>query len=258
MKYLIFCILTLSILNAKAQRKISYDLVFDAGTVFSRSKPIIKSTSGYAVYDPNTGMITIVSGTSKPGNEYKNIISPKISLGVRANYTIKQNFKIYGGLSVSYVEAKRKNTMIISGFSFAYSYYQFPTTEIFKFYNLDIPLGASYIYNKWSFNVGIVPSVILNTKFSQKREDPVDPTEIQVMPYEPLHPLDPRPSPDNKTKSFISLSVSPMYQLNEKIKIGIEYNHGLNKSYSTDNFSSGFYQSMKTSTLGLKILYKLK
>lgn len=258
MKYIISFILAVSILSTKAQSKVSYDLIFDVGTVFSRSNPIIKKDPGYAVYDPNTGMITIVPGTSKPGNEYKNIISPKISLGARANYTLKENFKIYAGLSISYLEAKRKNTMIISGFSFINSYYQFPTTEVFKFYNLDIPFGASFTYNKWTFNAGITPSIIFTTKFSQHKEEPVDPTEIQILPYQPLHPLDPYPSPVNKTKSFISLSISPIYQLSSKLKIGIEYSHGLSKSYHTDDFSLDYYQSMKTSTLGLKILYTLK
>ncbi len=255
MKYLIFCILTLSVLNAKAQKKISYDLLFDAGIVFSKSNPVTKSTPGFALYDPNNGTITFIPGVIKTTNEYKNIITPKISLGARANYPLNQNFKIYAGLSFSYLKAKRKNTMFFPGFS-PNAIYEYTTIEIFNFYNLDIPLGATYIYNKWSLNFGITPSIILDSKLTQIKK-PVD-AEIEPVPPGPLHPLDPQPSPDNKTKSFISLSISPLYQLSERLKIGIEYNHGLTNSYSSDVYSTDVYQSMKTSTLGLKMLYKIK
>ena len=257
MKYLIFCLLVLSILNAKAQKKMSFDLQFDAGAVFSRSKPVIKYSPGAFGYDPNTGTTIYMPGTLRTTNEYKNILTPQFALGLKANYTIKQNFKVYAGLSFSYVEAKRKNTLIIPSPFNNNESFEFITNELLKFYNVNFPIGVTYIYDKWSLNFGITPSIILNSKFTEMKEKPADPPEIS--PWYPWtnDPTYPRPSSANKAKNYISLSISPLYQLNSKLKIGIEYNHGLTKSYYADDYSTEYYQSMKTSTLGLKILYKL-
>lgn len=257
MKYLISCVLSLSILNIKAQNKISFDVQFDAGTVFSLSKPLKQYSPAAILYDPNTGTSVHIPSTLRTTNEYKNILTPQFALGLKTNYTLKHNLKIFTGLSFSYIEAKRKNTLIIPNPFNNTTNFEFITTELLKFYNLDIPLGVTYIYNKWSFNVGITPSIILNSKFAEIKE-PADPQEIT--PYYPWtnDPTYPRPSTGNKAKNYISLLISPLYQLNSRLKIGIEYKHGLTRSYYTDDFSSEYYQSMKTSSLGLKILYKLK
>ena len=259
MKYLIFFVLPLSFLNAKAQNKFSFDVEFDAGTVFSRSKTVIKYSPGAFAYDPSTGTTVYMPGTLRTTNEYKNVLTPQFTLGVKANYTIKQNLKVYAGLSFSYVEAKRKNTLIIPNpFTNNTTNFEFITNESLKFYNVDIPVGVTYIYDKWSLNFGITPSIILNSKFTEMKEKPADPPEIS--PWYPWtnDPTYLRPSSANKAKNYISLSISPLYQLNSKLKIGIEYNHGLTKSYYADDYSSEYYQSMKTSTLGLKILYTFK
>jgi hypothetical protein len=256
MKYVIFCILTLSALGTIAQRKMSYDLLFDVSAVFGTSKPVIENRPGVALYDANTGMITYIPGSSRTSNEYKNIVSPKISLGARLNYTVKQNIEINAGVSVSFLQAKRENTFFFPGLG-PNSNFKYITTESIKFYNLDIPLGATYIYNKWSFNLGITPSIILHSKLTQVKKGSGEPQEVTpIFPWT-ANPQDPQPSPDNKIKSFISLSISPLYQLSNKLKIGLEYNHGLNESYAMEPYPWDVYQSMKTSTLGLKILYKL-
>ena len=259
MKFLIFCMLTLSIINTKAQNKISFDLQFDAGTVFSQSKHLKKYSSGAFLYDPNTGTTVYIPGTYRNTNEYKNVLTPHFTLGAKANYTLKENFKIYAGLTFGYIEAKRKNTLIIpSPFPNNPGNFEFVTIESLKFYNLNIPLGVTYIYNKWSLDFGITPSIILNSKFTEMEEKPEDPPEISPSYPWTNDPTYTRPSSNNKAKNYISLSISPLYQLNDKLKIGVEYSHGLTRSYYADDYSSEYYQSMKTSTLGVKMLYKLK
>jgi hypothetical protein len=255
MRYFISIILALSILNVKAQKKISFDLLFDAGTVFSQSKPVVKYSPGYISYDPNTGVSTYIPGTSKAINKYKNIITPKISLGCNANYSLRENFKAYGGLCFSYLNAKRKNIVALAIPFSPSQNFEYITEEIFNFYNVDIPLGVTYTKEKWSFNLCILSSIILSSNFASiiKTSNP----EIQPLPPATLNPLDPQPTSDNKTKKFVSLSISPLYQLSNKLKIGIAYNHALTNSYSTNWYSADFYQSMKTSSLGLKFLYKL-
>ncbi|NOT94642.1 outer membrane beta-barrel protein [Ferruginibacter sp.] len=249
MKYLISFILLISILNAKAQKKISLDLFFNTGAVFSKSAPVLKKTSGFTTYDPNTGTFTVIPGVSKTTNEYKNILSPKVSIGVKATHSVNQNFKIYADLAVSFLKAKRKNTLFFPGFS-ANSNLAYTTTEIFNFYTLDIGLGSSYNYKKWSLNLGFTPSFILKSKLTEIKS-PKDP-EIQ-----PITNQDPQLSTDNETKNFILLSISPVYQLTKKLQVGLEYNHALTKSYSSNAYSSDVYQSMKASSLDFKIFYKL-
>jgi Outer membrane protein beta-barrel domain len=256
MKYFISFVLALSILNVKAQKKISFDLLFGAGTVFSESKPVVKYSPGVMSYDPNTGTTTYISfGSFKTTNQYKNVITPTLTLGVLANYPLSKKFQIYAGVSFRYLAATRKNVSIFPHPLLSNTNYEYTVTESFKFNNLNIPFGVSYNYNKWLLNIGITPTVILNSTFTQIK-GPEDP-EFSPGSPQPLNPIDPKPSPNNKTKSFASLSVSPLYQLSDKVKIGIEYDHALTNSYSTDMYSENLYQSMKTRTLCLKFLYKL-
>lgn len=258
MKYLIFCMLTLSVLNTKAQSKISFDAELDAGGVFSRSKDVIKYSPGVFGYDPSTGTTTYMPGRLANTNEYKNTITPQFTIGLKANYTLNEHLIVYAGVSFSYAEAKRRNTLIIpNSLSNSPANFEFVTNEMFRYYHVNIPIGVTYVYNKWSLNVGITPSFILNSKFTEMEEEPADPPEIS--PWYPWtnDPNYPRPSPVNKAKNYMSLSISPSYQLNSRFKIGIAYNHGLTKSYYTDDYSSEYYQSMKISTLGLKFLYRL-
>jgi len=248
MKYLIFSLLTLNILNAKAQAKISYDLFLDAGTSLSKSPTVVIPGFRAFQYDPNTGTTTIIQFASKTSNTFKNKISPQVSLGVRANYALSQFIKLYGGLGISFINSKRINTfpITVGGKNFDYI-----TTESFNFYNLNFKLGLSASKNKWSLNVGISPSLILSSKVAviEKPEDP----EFYPAPPGTLNPQDPQPSADNKEKGFISISISPLYQVSNKLKIGLEYDHGLSKLYSSE-----VYQSMKVSSLCFKIVYKLK
>lgn len=259
MKYLFFCMLALSCLNTLAQQKFSVDAEFEGGPVLSRSKSRDTYSRGTYVYNYNTGIITYMPGNYRYTNEYKNEFTPQLTVGIKANYTFKQNFKIYAGVSFSYLDVKRKNILIIPNpFSNSSEKFEFVTKESFKFYNINFPLGVSYTYHKWSLNLGVIESVIVNSKFYEMNENTDDPPEIQ--PYYPWtnDPTYPRPSSVNKAKNYISLSISPSYQLNSRLRIGLQYNHGLTKSYYADNYSSEYYQSMKTSSLGLKILYKLK
>ena len=85
--------LALSVLSTKAQSKISFDVEFGAGTVFSRSKAVVKYSPGAFAYDPNTGTTIFMPGRLKTTNEYKNVLTPQFAFGVKANYTLKQNFK---------------------------------------------------------------------------------------------------------------------------------------------------------------------
>ena len=246
----------LGILHTKAQEKNTLELFFDAGTVFSKSEPIIKNTPGLAIYDPNTGTFTTAPGIPISINEYKSIPSSKFSLGIKASRKLKQNFKLYTGLSFSFLKAERKNSMSFPNFSLAGPDFRYITTEFFNFSNLDITLGAGYLYKKWSLDFEVIPSIILNSKLS-KIEKPSN-SEIQPILPGSLNPQDPQPSVVNQTKNFISLAIAPSYQLSNKIKIGLAYNHGLTKSYSTDKYSSDVYQSMKLRSVCLKISYKLK
>jgi hypothetical protein len=121
---------------------------------------------------------------------------------------------------------------------------------------LNIPVTVSYSIAKWQLEAGVNTSFILNSKNTQTTEKNLNPEFSGAPP--PLNPGDPQPSSDNKSKSFFSLSVSPQYQLSKKLKIGIEYIHALTNIYSTNWYSKETYPGMKTSSLGLKILYKLK
>jgi hypothetical protein len=256
MKYFISLMLVWGVLNAKAQKKVSFDLIFDAGTVFSQTKPVVKYSPGVMSYDPTTGTATYISvGSFKTTNQYKNVLTPAITAGARANHSVTQNFQIYAGVSFTYLAAKRKNISVFPNPFRPNTNYEYSLTELFKFYNLNIPLGVSYNYNKWLLDIGVTPTIILNSTFTQIK-GPADP-EFTPGASLPPGPGDPVPSPDNKTKSFASLSVSPLYQLNDHVKIGIEYLHALENSYSANRYSANLYQSMKINTLCLKLLYKL-
>lgn len=244
MKYLICCLLTLCMLKIEAQKKVSIDLHVDAGTVFSRSKPIKQ--------DLPPGMISNIS------NDYKNLPAPQFSIGFRGSYDLKQNVAVHAGLAFSYLQAERRNTIIVQNTTVPPgSNFEFVTTESFKFYSVEIPIGATYSYRKWSLDLAIVPSIILNSKFTDKRGS-FDPSEITLVYPWYTDPNYPRPSTDNKSKSNLSLSLSPLYRISKNLKLGLEYNHGLTNYYSAGEYSSNYYQSMKVSTLGMKLLYKIE
>jgi hypothetical protein len=121
---------------------------------------------------------------------------------------------------------------------------------------VNIPLTVGFSYAKWKLEAGINTSFLIsNSKKTLIKEMLSD--EISAAPPS-FDPSVPQPSPVNTTKSFFSLSISPQYQLSTKLKIGIEYNHALSNVYSTNWYSQNDYPNMKTSSVGLKILYKLK
>lgn len=254
MKYLILSILTFSVSYSTAQKKITYDLTLNAGVGFSHTPPIVAKGYPTAMYNPGTGTITVIPGNDRVTNKYKGITQPQFSLGGRVNYDLHNKLKLYGGLAVSFLKVKRENTMPMD-FGTANNPYiigYYITTEMFNFYTLDIPIGANYTINKWSLGLGLVPSINLSSKLVKVEKDMF----AEIYPY--YDPLMPAHSPENRAGSFISASISPAYQLSNKIKLGIEYKHGLTNSYATDTYSSEVYQKMKTSTLGLKILYTIK
>ena len=190
-------------------------------------------------------------------NKYKNFPTPQVTIGLRGNYEIRQNFQLHAGLAFSYLEAKRRNTVTslfttTPGNSIA----ELVTDESFKFYNLEIPIGISFLNKKWSLEVGITPSIILDSRFEEMK-DAFDPAEITIeYPWESSSSI-PRPSTNNKAKTYFSLSISPLYQLSSRLSLGVEYNHGLTKAYYTDDYASNYYQSMKLNTLGFKVLYAI-
>lgn len=254
MKYLILSLLTCSILYSSAQKKLSFELTMNAGIDISRTPPIKSRPTAYFIYDPNTGTTTIVPGS--PGrntNTFKNIISPQGSVGARATYALNDHFRVFGGLAFSFLKVRRENTVPLSSATGGF-FNDYVSKEEFDFYNLDIPIGVRYAVKKWSFDAGLTPSVILSSKLSNIRT-PSDP-EVSPAPW-PLNPGDPQPTPDNIKKTFISAFIAPAYQAGKKIKIGIEYSHGLTNMYEANFYSSGIYQQMKNSTLSLKIIYKL-
>jgi opacity protein-like surface antigen len=254
MKYLILSILVLSVTYSTAQKKLTYELTLNGGIGFSRTPPIIEKGYGTAMYNPGTGTITVIPGNDRIANTYKGMAQPQFSLGARVNYDLHKNLKLYGGLTVSFLKVKRENTMPMD-FGFPNNPYMigyYITTETFNFYTLDIPIGANYTINKWSLDLGLIPSINLSSKLVKVEKDMF----AEIYPY--YDPLMPAHSPQNRIGSFISASILPAYQVSNKIKVGIEYKHGLTDSYATDTYSSEVYQKMKTSTLGLKILYKIK
>jgi hypothetical protein len=255
MRKFLFVVLSFIFLSAEAQKKISYELLFSSGAVFTRSKPITIRSPGRILIDPNTGMATTVPGTTETSNLFKNVITPYVTLGFVGNYYIRQDIRIHGGLSFSYLDIKRKNIIPLTNPLNGNSTYDYLSTEMFKFYTLNIPMGVSYLKNKWVFEIGITPSVILNSK-SYNIEEPTDP-EVIPLPPQP-DPTVPQPSRSNETKMYVSLSITPSYQISKKFRIGLEYNHGLSNTYSTNKYSKNVYQSMKVSNLGLKIFYKIK
>lgn len=254
MKYLFLHLLTCCILYSSAQKRISYELTMNAGIDISRTPPIKSKPVGYYIYDPNTGIITVLPGS--PGrntNIFKNIISPQGSIGARAIYTLNDHFRIFGGISFSFLKVRRENTMLLSSATGGF-FNDYISKEEFDFYNLDIPVGVTYVLKKWSVDLGLTPSVILSSKLTRIRT-PSDP-EVSPAPGS-MNPGDPQPTPENTKKNFISAVITPSYQAGKKIKIGIEYSHGLTNMYEANFYSSSIYQEMKNSTLSLKIIYKL-
>mgnify|MGYP000900626183 CR=1 FL=1 len=255
MKYLFSLLLLLSNIIAEAQKNLHCDIILNVGAVLSSSKPNTRDMAGAALLDPVNNTITFLSGPYQVTYGFKTLISPKLSAGVNLYYTVRKDMNIYAGLELSLLKAKRENTMTFPVPVPAVSTIKTITTESFDFYNLDIPIGASYRYKKWSINLGFTPSIILHSTFTQVRKS--SSSEISLISGTPYLPQDPQPSPDNKSKGFLSLSFAPFYQLTNKFKIGIGYNLALTKSYTVDYASRNIYQAMKTNTLDLKILYNL-
>jgi opacity protein-like surface antigen len=258
MKYPFFILLTMVGFSSAAQNKISFEGQLEAGTVFSRSKPIVRKSPGYVIFDPNTGGTTYMPGKVSSNNNYKNLPSAQFELGVKASYKIGQDFKIYSGLSFSYLEAKRRNTVVVPNMFPVDTSFAFVTNESLKLWSVAIPLGVTYRYKKWFLDVGIIQSILLNSKLTEQKESSVYPPEITVAYPWMMNSSIPPPSSQNKAKSYLSLSFSPQYQINSRLKVGLEYTYGVSNAYAADKYSADYYQSMKTNTLGLKILYALK
>jgi hypothetical protein len=277
-----------------AQSKLNFDLIFKISGVSNSSvKP--KTNSGTKYYSPvlfdSLGSPIVITPSS--GNIYT-VAAPKTSpvkckgkftagftIGGKMTYDIYKKLGIGIGASISYFKAVRStittSEALYSNISFygallsssgnwdstrsfsagTYTYSNGPEREDkFQFVTLNIPLSINYSIAKWEFEAAITASIILNSKYTQATDQN---SNLEISAYTaPQYPYDPQPSPENETKSFFSLSVSPQYQISNKLNIGIEYSLPLSSSYSTNWYSKGIYPDMKTSSLGLKILYKLK
>jgi hypothetical protein len=279
---------------AAAQSKLSYDLIFNvSGISNSTGKTKTNSVGRYfsPVFFDSAGtpvVLTTLSGVytaAVPKTnpvKYKAKLTGGFSIGGKLNYLAYKKLGISIGVSVSYFKVVRSSIPTVESFSSpfgftgsllsssgnwdstrtyspgTYTYSNGPeTVEKFQFVTLNIPLSINYSFSKWQIEAGITSSFILGSKFAQETKKYSDP-EISSAYSVPLNPYDPQPSPENETKHFFSVSVSPQYQLSNKLKIGIEYIHALSSVYSTNWYSKGIYPDMKTGSLGLKILYKLK
>lgn len=272
-----------------SQSKISYDLILTVSGVTNTSKPfqtttrtaapILQDTSG------NWGTISLHTfnslGVSKE-NSFTSKITSEITFGGRVSYPLEKNINITGGISLSFVSAKRAakqkesswfnvvdtsgGRVIIQGgylvaISSIYSVRNFALgpnlnetnyrrSDNFNFIVLNIPLAVSYRFKKWQFETGITPAVILNTK--ENKEKPQIDAEISNVGYSAIYPYDPVPSEKNDVSMFVSWNLSPVYNLSKHVLVGLEYNQGLTKIFSSD-----VHESMKIKRLGIKMLYKL-
>lgn len=277
---------------ATAQSKLSYDLVFNVSGVSNASPKSKTSSKNLATYifdstglpiiiTPGSGSIYVTSIPKTDAIKYKAKLTSGITIGGKINYTFCKNIDISIGANFSYFRATRSAITTTASFSTpvgfvgiglngagnwdstrnlpagTYTYSNgVASVDKFKFLTVNIPVTASCSIAKWKLEAGIITSFIISNAKKTFTPDNFDP---EIGPGPPtFDPSVPQPSPENKAKSFFSLSVSPQYQLSNKLKIGIEYNHALSNVYSTNWYSQDAYPSMKTNSLGLKILYKLK
>jgi hypothetical protein len=277
---------------AAAQSKLSYDLAFSVAGVSNASPksktastnptPYIFDSSGSIfVITPVSGGTYFISVPKTDAVRYKAKLTGGFTVGGKLNYTIYKNMDIGIGANLSYFKVTRSAITTTGAFSSSlgfivvglgssgnwdstrnlpagtYTYSNGVTSvDKFKFLTANIPVTVSYSIAKWKLEAGIITSFIISTSKKTLLPEYFDP---EIGPAPPsFDPSVPQPSPENKTKSFFSLSISPQYQLTSKLKIGIEYNHALSNVYSTNWYSQNDYPNMKTSSLGLKILYKLK
>jgi hypothetical protein len=278
-----------------AQSKFSYDLIFGLSgvsnssgkavtTSYGNSLPIILNSSGTPILlTPASGNVYTVAVPQTKPITYKAKITEGFTFGGKMNYEVYKNIQAGIGVSVSYFKAIRSLNVTNTTSSFSaplgfsgllvtgsghwdstanfpagtYNYPESPAKQDqFKFVTINIPLNINYSIAKWQLEAGVITSFIIsNSKktFTKTQYDP----EVSLPPSQ-TDPSVQQPTLENTTKHFFSLSISPQYQLNNKIKIGIEYTHALNNVYSTNWYSQNDYPGMKTSSLGLKLLYKLK
>ncbi|MBK8497089.1 MAG: hypothetical protein IPL50_20390 [Chitinophagaceae bacterium] len=112
MKYLIFCMLTLSILNTKAQKKISFTVF--AGSNFTSSEKTEHSFNTIEHYQIGTWVgDTLTLGKNYFNYTLQSSYSGKygFSFGAKADYTITDNFSVSGGIGISKIGIKRKNQL---------------------------------------------------------------------------------------------------------------------------------------------------
>ncbi len=276
-----------------AQSKLSYDLILNISGVSNTSNKVQLNSGGFSTYifDSSGAPIIITPGSSgifiagipqKKSLEYKTKLNVGFTVGAKLNYNVYKRLGIGIGASISYFMATRTlnntvsgtfpSSIIFTGIGLSsggnwdstrtlpagtYSYSDgLDSEDKFKFVTLNIPLSVNYSIAKWQFEAGLITSFIVsNSKKIVVKSN--DDSEISASPPVYSDPSVPKPSPENEAKSFFSLSVSPQYQLSNKLKIGIEYIRGLSNSYSTNQYSKYTYPGMKTSSLGLKILFKL-
>jgi hypothetical protein len=293
-KILLFAFFVMPLIGF-AQSKLSYDLIFSLSAVsnssskavttsYGNSLPILLNSSGSPILiTPGSGSIFVVAVPKNKPITYKAKITGGFSIGGKINYLVYKKLGIGIGTSLSYFKAVRSlnvtNTtqsfsaplgfsgILLSGTghwdstaSFPAGTYNYPESpskqDQFQFVTIDIPVSINYSITKWQFEAGLITSFIASNSKKTLTKTHYDP-EVSPPPSQ-TDPSVPQPTPDNTTKSFFSLSVSPQYQVNNKLRIGIEYTRALSNVYSTNWYSQNDYPGMKTSSLGLKILYKLK
>lgn len=258
MKKILFILMLILSLKGSGQGRFSYELILDVSGVsnYSPSKNVSKPGTSFII--DTSGMLVVIPTTDINKTDYKSKIMGGITVGGRLNYCVYKKLGIAIGGSVSYFKVSRIFNNVISstsiltdtvygvngtilpgiyGHSFASG-----RKEVFKFVTFNLPINIFITKAKWRFETGIIPSFIISS--TKKKGSPYyDPSEIEYA-GDPLF--------ENSKNFVIGFSISPNYQVTKKIRLGIEYIHGVSSLIEADN-----YGKLLPRSFSLKILYKL-
>jgi Outer membrane protein beta-barrel domain len=196
---------------------------------------------------------------------YKTRITPGISAGVSYSYPLNNKLSIAAGVNLSIIKTTRMVENEYAKF-YAYGYAVRgdslfagnPVTgityvgdissyingiareETFRFVTFNFPVAARYRFKKLIIEAGFSTSFIVNStkkKATVKTDPEFTITETTFQ--------------NNQSLAF-SLTVCPAYQLTDRIRLGIEFAHGI-----TTLIDSYDYRRLVPLSAGLKLFYKL-
>lgn len=267
-------------LNAVAQKKGSWELTA-AVLAVSNNSPlhqikkqstppsgnpvlIILDSSG----NPLQGMLLYTYSDYRERQNkitYKTRITPGISAGGSYSYPLNKRLSISAGVNLSVIKTTR---MVENEYAKFYAYgYSVkgdslfagnPVTgityvgnissykngiaqeETFRFFAFNFPVAARYRFKKLIIEAGISTSFIVN---STKKKATVKP--------DPEFTVTETTFQNNQSLAF-SLTVCPAYQLTDRMRLGIEFAHGI--STLIDSYD---YRRLVPLSAGLKLFYKL-